>query len=601
MAIAVPIQQRFHSAHARLCGAVPRVALAVIPSPEYDVPVFNLCSAELAGYLRYQNPDVTHIDFLEPDILFSRTDQLEHAPEWIVEQLNSTRPHVIGLSAKIGSTHNLIATLELLALEHWAAEAVIVVGNVLSTFSHDQLADRFPHVLFAVGDGEIALDRIYKAVRSGSADIADIPNLVYRKADGALHTTRKELLVHAEQHWLPAFDSLELTRRKQGDIVIRATTGCSAHCTFCSIRELNLFSDGRGVTRKAGWRSYPPERTAAQLRFLESQGVLRVNFADDEFGNVDFDFLDRLSDLLIEQNNQVRFNVSMRLDAFWTPSMPAQEHERRKTVLRKLTRAGLDSIFAGAESGSPSQLKRYGKGYPVEVNRHSLDFLLRENVKVHVGYIPFDQFVNRYEVAENLAFLETPVGPGPLYRYVTSPINVMRVQRGTPYEGLMRRAGLLGDLEANLSFYESRFVDPRMEAIATLARDWYTEIQDLRYPLSQLRRYAENNPLFVVGGAERSEELLDRMHQLDIELVRALLAVFPEDEFDHKFRGTPAFLQKHPELPAATDKWRIDLRQSELKLQSVLTQFRARLEPLAAEMRSFLLCAYGRERTSAAA
>jgi hypothetical protein len=271
--------------------------------------------------------------------------------------------------------------------------------------------------------------------------------------------------------------------------------------------------------------------------------------------------------------------------------MASEEVERRGKVLEKLLRAGLDSVFAGAESGSPSQLRRYGKGYPVEVNLRSLELLLRHGVKLHMGFIPFDQFVTRKEVEENLSFLETVVAGYPVYRHVTSPINVMRVQRGTPYESLMRRAGLLGELEDNLSFYQSRFVDARMEAVAQTAKRWYEEIQDTRYPLSQLRRYA-------AVGAERAQELLDELHQVDIALVRALLSVFPEDEQEKQF--PQGFMRRSTELDAASAVWVQTARLSQPALEAVVSDFRQRRAPIEAEMKELLLMIYGREKSAAA-
>jgi radical SAM superfamily enzyme YgiQ (UPF0313 family) len=346
-------------------GIMTTIALVSLISPMYKTANFNLGLAELAGYLRHKNPELDDkgIHFIEPDLLFARSN--EDGNEYIIKELNRLRPDIIGISAKIGTVENLKNLLPMVKKMSWCP--TIVVGNVVSTFSYDILAPMFPGVLFCIGDGELAMDAIYNDV-----DKYEVPNIAFIDC-GILNITDRKILDYENQYWLPAFDSLSMATIQKADIAIRSTTGCSNHCTFCSIPNISV--DGCG--KRMGWRNFPIERTIRSLKYLALKGINMVYFADDEFGNVDWDFLKRMGNALNNTKNTIKFNVSMRLDAFYTPDMTKKESSNRLDILRSLKKGGLNSLFLGAESGCDSQLKRYGKGITRDIILNSLKILIK--------------------------------------------------------------------------------------------------------------------------------------------------------------------------------------------------------------------------------
>jgi len=574
-----------------------RIALVVLPSPDYDVATFNLSSAELAGYLRHEHPELRDgIHFIEPDIVLSRTESLTRSAGYCLEALRRIQPHILGVSAKIGSHRHLLDLLEALREEPWAQSCVLIVGNVLSTFSHDVFSERHPEALYAVGDGELALEAAYRALKDEAVRLEDIPSVAYRK-EGELKCTPRRMLDHARVSWLPALDMLDTAIERKADIVVRATTGCPASCTFCSIKAVNLESQPTGRLQDMGWESYPPARTARLFALLQERGVRHVNLADDEFGNTDFRFIEMFADLLIAQNNAITFNVSMRLDAFWSPAMPAAEVARRRGILRKISRAGLQHLFVGAESGSASQLRRYGKGYPLEVNERTIDILLEENIQPCLGFIPFDAFVTRAELEANLKFLETLVGGRALFELVASPINVMRVQRATPYERLLQRRGLLRGLEDNLTFHQVEFADPRMGAVALAGQEWFREVLSLRYPIIQLYRMSQTSHAFDPASHRRSRTAIRALHQLDVGYVRAMLAVFDGDIEPAEMRDCAAnpLVNGFAGLQRAREIWAESARKAEPAFAAITLGFRQKRAPLELEMRGLLDEAYSCE------
>ncbi|MBC61550.1 MAG: hypothetical protein CMP11_03755 [Zetaproteobacteria bacterium] len=570
------------------------ISLLTVPSPSYDVPTFNLSLAELAGYLRHRHQEFCQegISFIEPDISLSSTVELKETNglDFILEKLNQKKPHIIGISAKIGATQNLYHLLNSLKKIPWTKDSIILVGNVLATFSHDILSKKFPEALYTIGDGELTLDSVVSLIKNKKSNFYDVENIAFRSDDFQLIKTKRKKFDHTKQFWLPAFDSLDECLRKKADITFRATTGCSASCTFCSINLLNRYQDDKGQIKNYGWQAFPPERTAEIFKVLSEKKVASINFADDEFGNVNFSFIEDLADRLIAQNNTITFNISMRLDAFWSSKMTKVEQDRRRKILKKLKRAKLKSMFVGAESASPTQLLRYGKGYLKEVNIRSLEIILQEGVMPQIGFIPIDHFSNRWELQENMDFLKSEINSIPLYRLVSSPINVMRVQRETGYKMFMEKKGLLGPIEDNLTFYHADFMDPRIKVVADMLSEWYRDVIDVRYKVLQFLRISKDNSFYNERFFLWSEKLISKQHLLDIRYLENLVESFPVDEFDLQLKENKrpiASLFSSENFSKVQKKWQKDLVENS-KLHVIKNDFIKKRTPIISEMRELL-------------
>ncbi|MCC6749317.1 MAG: radical SAM protein [Deltaproteobacteria bacterium] len=591
----LPVAERFDRAAARaaLQPGGTRLALVTTVAPAYDIPTFNMGLAELAGYLRYKHRELAHrparITFIEPDLMLSRTPELAQSVDYTLRKLRATKPHIIGVSAKMGSQDNLIQLLTRLRREPWARDAVIVVGNVMGTFSHATLAERFPEVVFALGEGELAIDAIYRAVKTRRTDLSKIPNVAYRSSDGLVRTPRKVLALE-RQRWLPALDMLEQALRVKADIGLEASRGCPGHCTFCSVPQLDFKTKPDGSNPAAPWRHFPVTRTAELVRVLRAAGATTLNFVDSEFGSRNPRYLTRLAHQLGKQPG-APFAVDFRLDAFGMADPKLAK--RFISVLGLLAHAGLNSVFVGAESGSDEQLRRYGKGYPLDVNLRGIDLLVRAGLRPQVGFITFDPLMTRRDLEANLRFLLRRVGGTATQKgrrvlsYVTSPLNVMRVQAETPLQRLVASWRLAITPEGTEAFYRAEFLDPRMEQLATAAQDWFREIMHLRYPVLQASRYARSPAVRA-----RATDLVERLHALDVLYLKGLLRELPRDPFDRTLDENPARLRLDQAFrTAARDHWAIAARNAAPGLARVGAAFRAKRTALEAELKA--LCDSG--------
>ena len=582
-------------ARAKLEHRGAQTALVTVVAPQYDNPFFNFSLAQLGGYLRHKNPELRAkpeaVRFIEPDIALTRTPALARSTEYTLRELRKTKPHVIALSAKLRSTENLLALLDALKQESWARRSVIVVGNVTGTFAHTTLSAKHPDVLFALGEGELTMNALYRAVKGGQTDLSGIPNLAYRDG-GELRYTERKVLALERQTWLPALDMLDLAIRKGANIAIETSRGCPGNCTYCCIPQFDKVQTAQGATRKADWRHFPIARTAELLRLMKARGVAHVLIVDSELGTRTPNYLRQLARTLLKQDNPT-FGVDMRLDGLGAPGMA----RRNIRTMKMFHLAGLRDVFVGAESGSDSQLTRYGKALlrppgmtQAEINVRGIDVLVRAGLTPEVAFLPFDPLMTRKEVLENLAFLELRIGgksrrdPGlPILEFVNGALNAMRVQVDTPYLRLVEKQGLLRELAPEGAFHEADYLDPRMGQVANRALAWYREVMDVRYPILQVARYHGDR-----ATRARARAFVNRIHSLDIRFVRAMLAAMPEDRFDRQV-GALGWRADKQLLGPARARWEKVAKQAAPRLDRVGALLRQERDLLLEEMRGFLM------------
>lgn len=273
----------------------------------------------------------------------------------------------------------------------------------------------------------------------------------------------------------------------RGMIWVEDSRGCDFTCTFCSRRALR----GSGFSGDMS-----PKRVVDDLEQLDRMDIHQVSFTGDDFGgNPERTF--QIADEIIQRGIQMEWSVSTRADHIFERKNTAEQNTRLHEIMKYCTQAGLTRVFLGLESGSQSQLKRYGKQITVEENYRAIEILRELGIDVVAGYIPIDYLMTVGELRETLDFLET-TRTG---LKVSNPLSVLRIQEGSPYLKLMAHEGLLGERTEDLVFYKAHFKDPRIDLVAQLADKWVEDLYPLIFGLKgevatvTLAKETQNSPV----------------------------------------------------------------------------------------------------------
>ena len=201
------------------------------------------------------------------------------------------------------------------------------------------------------------------------------------------------------------------------------------------------------------------------------------------------------------------------------------------------------------ESGSPSQLKRYGKQVSVEGNYKALEILHELGIDVVAGYIPIDPAMNLTELQENIEFLRRTG----MYRKITNPLSVLRVQAGSPYLKLAQQRGLLRESTDDLVFFKSRFEDARVQRVAEVADRWVEDMYVLMFGLKG--EVASQTLMLGPGGvatpASRAvENCLFRFRELEMGFIEAVTVALAQKEGADLSSITSEFVRRRSILAA---------------------------------------------------
>jgi radical SAM PhpK family P-methyltransferase len=260
------------------------------------------------------------------------------------------------------------------AIRRYDQEVKIVVGGPLVANHHRRcppaeflvaLDDMGADAYVIESQGEATLLRIVQCLRQGG-DLARVPNLVYRGADGKLALTAAEQEINSlDENFIDwrrfAGESLGST------LQTRTARSCAFSCAFCA------YPTRAGKLTLAGLDTIEQELDA----MYEVGGVRNAVFIDDTF-NVP---LPRFKDIC-------RLMIRKRYGFNWFSYFRCSNSDAEAIDL--MAESGCRGVFLGIESGSPTILKNMDKHAAVPQYMAGIR-MLRER-----GILTFGSFITGF-------------------------------------------------------------------------------------------------------------------------------------------------------------------------------------------------------------
>jgi radical SAM superfamily enzyme YgiQ (UPF0313 family) len=155
--------------------------------------------------------------------------------------------------------------------------------------------------------------------------------------------------------------------------VLRTADGCTNRCDFCSSHKFN----------KEMYQSESAEQTIKKLEAIPDKSYVML---PDDFAFYDRKAWNKIGDYLIETKSKRHLWAQTR----------AKFIAENEELIKKLAKAGLDTVLVGLESFDKSHLKKVGKGEEVDKNiRHNFEamrILKRYNIALWGAQILFPDF-----------------------------------------------------------------------------------------------------------------------------------------------------------------------------------------------------------------
>ncbi|MBI3978711.1 MAG: B12-binding domain-containing radical SAM protein [Chloroflexi bacterium] len=258
------------------------------------------------------------------------------------------------------------AAFTMAAAARRAGSTVVAAGPDATDHAAEFLAHGASYVL--IGEGEATLAELLDSSGRLAAPPEAVPGLAFPGPSGEIvRTPPREPVRRLDLLPFPAWDLIDVPRyraiwrRRHGRFSMNlvASRGCPYGCTWCA---KPIYG------RRYNTRS--PENVVAELALLKaSYGPDHLWFADDVFG-LKPGWIARFADLVVRENLVTPFKCLLRADLV----DPA--------VVAALRRAGCETVWLGAESGSQKILDAMEKGIRLEQIATAARLLRQAGIRV---------------------------------------------------------------------------------------------------------------------------------------------------------------------------------------------------------------------------
>lgn len=462
----------------------------------------------LAGYLKHEISGV-NVTLIDMQAIFDEENKkpssnLEQsfgvAVAEVVQRISQIcldKPVIVGTSMKWGTQDIMTTIIDRVRQQPCGSRVLFVLGNTMSTYGYQYLLQdsAFRDVLAVVGEGEEALTSIVKIAAANPNGLTDleaychIPNVAVN-IDGTVVLNQLKRMDLKQYPSGIITDVSDLYDRELGLYAIETSRGCPwGKCTFCSMKNQFGAVCESGHQADCTWQPFPLPLIFDDLRSYVRQGARVFDVKDSEFfgpvrrtkeNDPFWDTMNRaeaFAHLLmginrelqqIDPNDQVVINhISVRADAVFRKGED-DKNKRRWQVFKLLREAGVKCLYLGIESGSPTQLRRYGKGLNVEENREAINILRNLGFQLELGFIFFDPLATMEDLRQNILFIEDTR----IYETDTGAFGSLRVQEASHYVNILQKKGLLGSRQPGSLSYSYQYQNSDVFEVKSIFERW---------------------------------------------------------------------------------------------------------------------------------
>lgn len=326
----------------------------------FITPPFHAGVVEVAGhwvplYLVYL-AGATRAAGYETEIFDAMTKDVGY--QEIEKKIRESKPDFVAISVITCTAPDSIKVIELARKINPGVKTIM--GGVHASFMYDEMFSMTDALDFVIcGEGEITIVELLDAVTVGE-DLTTVKGIAYKNSGSTVVTPPRPLMESIDG--LPmAWDLLDwddyryfiLPGSRLGAVC--TSRGCDKDCTFCSQQKFWLKT----------WRARSPEDIIIEMRKLHDEFGVNVVLFTDDYPTPDRERWEKLLDLLIEENMDMKILMETR----------AADIIRDEDILEKYRRAGIIHIYVGTEATEQASLDYIKKDLSIEESKKALDLL----------------------------------------------------------------------------------------------------------------------------------------------------------------------------------------------------------------------------------
>ena len=335
--------------------------------------------------------DFTRLEDSYPFYLKSLKDNNDPIWQEMKKTIHNFKPDIIGIS--VWTTFAASAFKIASICKEYDRNIPVVMGGPHITIKYDEVAKICPDVDFLIrGEGEKTFVELVKALKAKatglsaiSHELSAIKGISYRWNGKIVHNPTREFIQDLDSIPFPSRDLLinKKSYNSEDMGLLMTSRGCPYNCSYCatSIWE-----------RKTRYRSI--DNVIEEIKFVtDKYGTRQFTFKDDSF-TVNKKRVLEFCERLIKENIEINWDCNTRVNLV------------DEELLKKMKKAGCNSIKVGIETGSERILKLMNKNITLEQCRQAAK--LFRKVDIHwTGYfmmgIPSE---TKDEIYQTLKFMK---------------------------------------------------------------------------------------------------------------------------------------------------------------------------------------------------
>lgn len=304
-----------------------------------------------------------------------------HSPEELIPYVDKIDPDVLVIYddgfnylTKMCLTNMREAAFEMCRLAKARNCMVIVSSSDATDHAEKYLAAGADVVL--PGEAELTLLELMEAVNKGEKDWSQIPGLIYYRDEVLINTSKRPVMRNLDTLPLPAWELLHIAPYRESwlknagyfSINMATTRGCPFKCNWCA---KPIYGNR--------YHSRTPQHVIQEIKLLQDLFHFdHIWFCDDIFG-LKPGWVQEFAQLLEAERITIRFKIQTRADLLM-----------QENYVEALARAGCETAWMGAESGSQKILDAMDKGTTVEQIYASTRLLKKHGIRpsffIQFGY-----------------------------------------------------------------------------------------------------------------------------------------------------------------------------------------------------------------------
>lgn len=477
------------------------ILISLYHKENFPLPRFPLGISDLAHAIRTQGSgNIKLIDM-----------QFNYDLELIIDEIISSKPDIIGISATFGQ-YDLLNKMLVSLNDYINNDKITIVGGSLSVLNYQELLLDKSVDFVSMGPGEQTLKDVV-SYWHGLINKKDITNVALLDYNGEIFFSKKVNNRNSEESIIPELDLLKTTLEHQGVMQLESSRGCSYACSFCPREHKGIWS---------GENTDSFEKLMPYISDLYEQypGTdRRIFLVDEEFVGYNAEEYAQgrcISVSKLFKKFNFSYETSSRVDQIVRTKKDRNWHINRMYFWKELRTTGLTKCLFGVESGIDSILKRFNKKVTSQQNVEAIRVITALDVPIRCTYITFDQLMSFEELVATYHFLgrtDLILRPyqgdnyselydslkkddfvrqqstnTPFYHLISYMLVSMEGLINSPYLKEAERLGLSGETNLLMGKKEIRYIDSRVEFISKMAQFWIDRNFSLDYLLKSIEK-----------------------------------------------------------------------------------------------------------------